>query len=212
MRDAKVAVLQKASDEDYEPLKKLLLEDYPGHLPILLEELKRAEKHSEKGKDSARLLTVCNEIINSIDRSELAIFVAKKNVPDSSDKEELKQKMKLQKEALISALSAKTKTLLDQEGTDDLERTFDLLREWVDTTSEKDFLLLHARKDLRDGNYGLAIKHLNKIINSDEMHGDLKEAIEVRKSIIESHLKWPCWGVLEEERIRCYFPSTKLSL
>ena len=218
MRAAKVSVLQKASDDDYGPLQKLLLAEYPGHLPILQEELKRAEKamgkdtQGDASKELERLLSACNEIIGSIDLSELAIYVAKKNVPKGEEAEKLKKKMKLEKEALISALAAKTKALLDQEASEDLDATFNLLREWVDTSSEKDYYLLHARKDLRDGNYGLAIKHLNKIIDSEEMHGDLKDALKMRKSIIESHLVWSCWGNLEEERIRAYFPSTKLTL
>lgn len=218
MRAAKVGVLQKVSDQDYLPLRKALLEEYPGHLPILMEELKRAEKDlakdREAGKtgDNSRLLSACNEIINSIDRSELAIFLAKKNLPKRPDADELKQKMVLEKEALVLALTAKTKALLDQLGLDDLEAAFALLREWVDTSSEKDYFLLHARMELKDGNCGLAMKHLNKIIDSDETHSDLKEALELRKKILDSRLKWSCWGQMEEERIRCYFPSAKLTL
>jgi tripeptidyl-peptidase-2 len=221
MRAAKVGVLQKLSDDDeeYDALYKSLLAEYPDHLPILLEELKRADKmlssSKEEGRSSfeSRLMDVCDKILSLIDQSKLAIFVAKKNLPEEDpDTEKLKQDMKIQKEALIKALVCKCQVLLKSDGaTTMLKDSWTNLREWVDTSSDKDYLLLHAKYEINEKNYALGIKTLNKIIDADEMHKDLKEALDLRKKIL-ADIGFKCWEIMEGERMRSYFPLNKLTL
>eukprot|EP00889_Picochlorum_renovo_P000901 jgi/Picre1/27931/NNA_000893.t1 len=89
--------------------------------------------------------------------------------------------MDAQKEALVSALGHKCRVYIDQKNSDELSKSFDLLREWVDTASDNDHLLLHARKELMEEHYGLAIKALNKLIDGEEAHKDLQEALALKQ-------------------------------
>ena len=218
---AKVAVLQKLSEdeeEEYTTLFKSLLEEKPNHLPVLKEEMKRSASalakatDAEKVKHQDRLISVCNTIIDSIDRDKLAVFVAKKTSPDGEEALIVKKDMDSQKEALVSALGHKCRVHIDQKNSDQLNASFDLLREWVDTASDNDHLLLHARKEVIEENYALAIKTLNKIIDGeDTSHKDLQEALTLKQEIL-GKLGWHCWEILEKERFRHYYPKDKLVL
>jgi hypothetical protein len=167
---------------------------------------------AEKVKHQDRLISVCNTIIDSIDRDKLAVFVAKKTSPDGEEALIVKKDMDSQKEALVSALGHKCRVHIDQKNSDQLNASFDLLREWVDTASDNDHLLLHARKEVIEENYALAIKTLNKIIDGeDTSHKDSQEALTLKQEIL-GKLGWHCWEILEKERFRHYYPKDKLVL
>ncbi|WPT13225.1 Tripeptidyl-peptidase 2 [Picochlorum sp. SENEW3] len=217
---AKVAVLQKLSEEEeeeYNSLLKSLLEEKPNHLPVLKEEMKRSASALAKATDEEkerlqeRLLSVCTTIIDSIDRDKLAVFVAKKTSPEGEEALKIKKEMETQKEALVSALGHKCRVYIDQKNSDELSKSFDLLREWVDTASDNDHLLLHARKELMEEHYGLAIKALNKLIDGEEAQKDLQEALALKQDIL-GELGWHCWEILEREKFRHYYPKEKLVL
>jgi DNA primase len=217
---AKVAVLQKLSEEEeeeYNSLLKSLLEEKPNHLPVLKEEMKRSASALAKATDEEkerlqeRLLSVCTKIIDSIDRDKLAVFVAKKTSPEGDEALKIKKEMDAQKEALVSALGHKCRVYIDQKNSDELSKSFDLLREWVDTASDNDHLLLHARKELMEEHYGLATKALNKLIDGEEAHKDLQEALALKQDIL-GKLGWNCWEILEREKFRHYYPKEKLVL
>jgi tripeptidyl-peptidase-2 len=74
LRDAKVDILKKIGNDAFEDYKDCLMKEYPTHLPILQEELKRAEK----ADDAERQRRVSDQIIRSIDTDQLAIYMGKK--------------------------------------------------------------------------------------------------------------------------------------
>lgn len=47
-----------------------------------------------------------------------------------------------------------------------------------------------------------------QIVDGDDGQKHAKEALEIRRDLFEK-LKWDCWNVLEAERLRKEFPSTK---
>ena len=173
IRDAKVAVLTKITDDtEYASLKESLLKEYPGHLPILQEEVKRAEK----ADDVARQRAAAEAIVAAIDRDQLAIYVAKKS--HEGEEEKLKQDMKMKKEALIASLTALARLDITSDvGSAKAEASWKLLTEWV-APSDKSILILSAKKEIHDGRPAMAVKSLNKIIDADDSAAkDVKEAM-----------------------------------
>ena len=173
LRDAKVGVLTKVTDDaEYASLKEALLKEYPGHLPILQEEVKRAEKVD----DVARQRAAAAAIVASIDRDQLAIYVAKKS-HDGED-EKLKQDMKMKKEALIASLTALARLDITSDvGSASADASWKLLTEWV-APGDKSILMLAAKKEVHDGRYAMAIMSLNKIVDAEDSAAkDVKEAM-----------------------------------
>jgi tripeptidyl-peptidase-2 len=179
IRDAKLKVLQDIpSDQEtkymtmYESMKK----EYPDHLPLFLEELKRAKadflKEGEPSSKDRRLraLNAIYNINGCIDKSELAIFLAKKCHEDGAEANKQKKEMEDKKGALLTALTSKFDILLRSSFDDksiekeEIDRAFVELREWVDTGVDSEYLILHAKKESFDGRYAMAIKTLNKVI------------------------------------------------
>lgn len=223
IRDAKIKVLQNIPSEqetEYFTLYDSMKQEYPDHLPLFLEELKRAKaaflKEGEPNtrERKRRALEAINNINGCIDKSELGIFLAKKCHEDSVEANKQKKEMEEKKEALITALSSKFEVLLssscDDEsiGKQEVDRAFVELREWVDTAADSEYLIFHAKKESFDGRYAMAIKSLNKIVDGDDGQKHSKEALEIRRDLFEK-LKWDCWKLLEAERLRKEFPSTK---
>lgn len=173
LRDAKVGVLTKVTDDaEYASLKEALLKECPGHLPILQEEVKRAEKVD----DVARQRAAAAAIVASIDRDQLAIYVAKKS-HDGED-EKLKQDMKMKKEALIASLTALARLDITSDvGSASADASWKLLTEWV-APGDKSILMLAAKKEVHDGRYAMAIMSLNKIVDAEDSAAkDVKEAM-----------------------------------
>jgi len=251
IRDAKVRVLQDIPSEqenEYFAMYDSMSQEYPDHLPLFLEELKRAKgaflKEGEPCTREKRLRAIeaINKINSCIDKSELAIFLAKKCHEDGVEASKQKKEMEAKKEALITALSFKLEILLrascDDTSTEKekIDRAFMELREWVDTAADSEYLILHAKKESFDGRHAMAIKSLNKvrkpffylsyvitfmkydcltygcfvrqIVDGDDAQKHAKEAHEIRRDLLQK-LKWDCWHVLEAERLRKEFPSTK---
>jgi hypothetical protein len=207
VRDAKVDVLSKVTDEEYPAFKESLLKEYPGFLPILQEEVKRAEK----ADDVARQRAAADAIVSSIDRDQLAIYVAKKT--HEGEDEKVKQDMKMKKEALIAALTTRARLDIDGDaGSAASDASWKLLTEWV-APSDKTMHMLLAKKEVHDGRYAMAIKALNKVIDGDDSAAkDVKEAMQLRQTILKERLGYDVWSIVEEEKMRRCFPSTKLTL
>ncbi len=209
LRDAKVSVLAKLTDDaEYASLKDALLAEYPGHLPVLQEEVKRAEK----AEDVPRQRAAAEAIVASIDRDQLAIYVAKKSHEGEDDK--LKQDMKTKKEALIAALTALARLdIASDVGSAASDASWKLLTEWVAPT-DKSILMLSAKKETHDGRHAKAIAALDKIIAGDDSAAkDVKEAMEMKRELLGSKgLGYGCWSLVEEEKLRKAFPQSKLVL
>ena len=208
VRDAKVGVLAKVTDDEYSSLKESLLAEYPDHLPILQEEVKRAEK----AEDIERQRAAAEAIVASIDRDSLAIYVAKKSHEGEDDR--LKQEMKTKKEALIAALTALARLDIASDASSAASDTsWRLLTEWV-APSDKSILILCAKKEIHDGRHAMAIKALDKIIEGDDSTAkDVKEAMKLRRDALgRDGLGYTCWALVAEEHLRRAFPETKLSV
>ncbi|RDX94509.1 Tripeptidyl-peptidase 2, partial [Mucuna pruriens] len=124
VRDAKIKVLggvKQDSDEECLEWKKLsasLKSEYPKHTPLLakiLEGLVSRSYMKDKFHHHEEVIDAANEVIDSIDREELAKFFALKNDPEDEEEEKIKKKMESTRDQLAEALYQKGLALTEIE-------------------------------------------------------------------------------------------------
>ncbi|XP_065869545.1 tripeptidyl-peptidase 2 isoform X2 [Euphorbia lathyris] len=128
IRDAKIKVLASLkhdNDEELSEWKKLsisLKSEYPNYTPLLakiLEGLVSESNVEDKIRHDEDIIDAANEVINSIDRDELAKFLALKNDPEDEEIEKTKKKMETTRDQLAEALYQKGLALSDIESLED---------------------------------------------------------------------------------------------
>ncbi|KAK7343691.1 hypothetical protein VNO77_12634 [Canavalia gladiata] len=124
VRDAKIKVfagLKQESDEECLEWKKLstsLKSEYPKYTPLLakiLEGLVSRSNIKDKFHHDEEVIDAANEVIDSIDREELAKFFALKNYPEDEEAEKIKKKMESTRDQLAEALYQKGLALAEIE-------------------------------------------------------------------------------------------------
>ncbi|KAL8148295.1 hypothetical protein AgCh_005606 [Apium graveolens] len=189
VRDTKIKVfasLKQGSDEEQSEWKKLsssLKSEYPKYTPLLakiLEGLLSKEIARESIHHYKEIVTSAEEVIDSINRDELARYFSLKSDPDDEGAEEIKKKMETTRDQLAEALYQKGLALLEierlKEGDktsesattegakpnarqDLFEENFKELMKWVELKNSKYGTLLVLREQ-RSGRLGTALKVL----------------------------------------------------
>lgn len=218
----------------YEDLLAELLEKYPNHLPLLREPLQRlmARKNKDKDKDKKNMaggdtdlsevyltppsllnsmLQAADRVLNSIDATELAVFLARKCPEEGEHAAERKKDMDDRKSAIIEALVAKCHALLELDEQRKLDQptvvdeTFQALQKWVDPAGEAAYAVLAAKYESRRGHHALALRALDKAINGEDGNTPSREVWEMKKDALKAlglgHLV-----IAEQARIRKAFP------
>lgn len=215
IRDAKVAQLSKlyepANRELFDRLTAEILKDYSSYMPVLREELKRADG-KEREKDLPTVIAVADRIIAQIDQDQLAAHYGVKLDPDDKAAAKVRKEMDKQKEALVDALFRKARALFDlamnanpearQAAVEDFEQAFGLLQKWVDTTGDE-YLMLHIDRLAERGQLGEALKLLNKRIADSKPD---KELFAKRIKLLD-RLGWAHWKQYEEKWLLLRFPT-----
>ncbi|KAL5139714.1 Tripeptidyl-peptidase 2 [Glycine soja] len=124
VRDAKIKVLgglKQESDEEcleWKELSASLKTEYPKYIPLLakiLEGLVSRSSIKDKVHHDEEVIDAANEVIDSIDREELAKFFALKNDPEDEEAEKIKKKMESARDQLAEALYQKGLALAEIE-------------------------------------------------------------------------------------------------
>ncbi|XVE58530.1 hypothetical protein DITRI_Ditri04bG0176600 [Diplodiscus trichospermus] len=124
VRDAKIKVfgsLKQETDEDCSEWKKLaqsLKSEYPEYTPLLvkiLESLLSRSNIGDKIHHYEEVIVAANEVVDSIDREELAKFLSLKSDPEDEDAEKNKKKMETIRDQLAEALYQKGLALAEIE-------------------------------------------------------------------------------------------------
>jgi len=184
--------------------------------------------HDEEVIDSA------NEVVDSIDREELAKFLSLKSDPEDEEPEKNKKKMEITRDQLAEALYQKGLALADIESlkgkvasslasSKDLEITrdqsqpesgvlpdlfeenFKELKKWVDLKSSKYGTLLVLR-ERRSGRLGTALKALNDIIQ-DDGEPPKKKLYELKLSLLDE-IGWSHLATYEGQWMHVRFPAS----
>ncbi|KAH1151955.1 hypothetical protein GYH30_045439 [Glycine max] len=124
VRDAKIKVLASLKQEtdeerlEWKELSALLKSEYPKYTPLLatiLEGLVSWSNIKDKIHHDEEVVGAASEVINSIDREELAKFFALKNDPEDEEAENIRKKMELTRDQLADALYQKGLALAEIE-------------------------------------------------------------------------------------------------
>ncbi|MED6182811.1 tripeptidyl-peptidase II Tpp2 [Stylosanthes scabra] len=124
VRDAKIHVLgslKQETDEErsqWEELAASLKSEYPKYTPLLakiLEGLTSRTDVKDKIDHDEKVIDAANEVIDSIDREELAKFFALKNDPEDDEAESIRKKMETTRDQLAEALYQKGLALAEIE-------------------------------------------------------------------------------------------------
>jgi tripeptidyl-peptidase-2 len=218
LRDFKVKQLEKLRGEEdralFDKLASEILAEYPNHLPVLLEKLKRADGE-DREEHLPEVVAAADAIIAEIDQEALAAHYGRKLDEDDKDAKKVRKEMDEKKAALVEALHRKAKALFDMSGAEAgrpvtdaaaderkaFEAAFAELEKWVDTTDEA-YLDLHIDRAIARGELGEALKLVNGKIADNPPSKDL---CEQRIEILEA-LGWQSWAGYEREWLLLRFP------
>ncbi|GLC44539.1 hypothetical protein PLESTB_000062200 [Pleodorina starrii] len=132
IRDAKIKVMKelKLSEPDqaelYDKLFSELRASYPGHLPLLLEHLKKMDGQEVSVRSSrsgiAAVIEAAKLVVAAVDGGALAAFLGVKAAEDTPEHRKLKAEMEERKSALVEALSRQATALLEAEELQEKEK------------------------------------------------------------------------------------------
>ncbi len=193
-----------------------VLADYPQHLPVFVQQLRRAE--ANRDEDLQAVVDAAERIIEQVDEQALAAHYGVKIDPEDALDERVRREMDEKREALIAALHMKAAALLDlaraarpdeeaeteatAEADEAFEEAFSELRRWVDTT-EGEYLALHVEREIRQGDLGEALKLLNARIAEARTERKLYE----QRIHLLKRLGWPHWAEYEGAWMLMRFPK-----
>lgn len=243
VRDAKIKLLsslKQGTEEEQSAWKELssaLKSEYPKYTPLLskiLEGVLSRSRDEDKISHYEEVINAANEVIESIDKEELAKFFSVKNDPEDDEAEKIKKKMEMSRDQLTEALYQKGMALAeietfnmknvlvdpvesskDPDGrnedvqkcddpSDSFEQNFKELRKWVDVKSSKYGLLL-VMHEKRCGRLGTALKVLNDMIQ-DDSEPPKRKLYELKISLlVESG--WPHLASYERRWMQVRFPA-----
>ncbi|XP_041002868.1 tripeptidyl-peptidase 2-like [Juglans microcarpa x Juglans regia] len=124
VRDAKIKVLsslKQDNDDEHLEWKKLsssLKCEYPKYTPLLakiLESLLSQSNVEDKICHDQEVIDAANDVIDSIDKDELAKFFSLRSDPEDEEAEKIKKKMEMTRDQLAEALYQKGLALADIE-------------------------------------------------------------------------------------------------
>ncbi|KAG8652896.1 tripeptidyl-peptidase 2 isoform X2 [Manihot esculenta] len=198
VRDAKIKVftsLKRATDEERSEWKKLsisLKSEYPNYTPLLakiLEGLLSESNIEDKIGHYEDIIRAANEVIDSIDRDELAKYFSLKSDPEDEEAEKVKKKMETTRDQLIEALYQKGLAIYDIESLEGPKAETLAVTEGtkgVDTTDKKTAPDAGGQPDLFEENF----KELQKWVDvKSSKYGTLLVIRERRRGRLGTALK-----------------------
>ncbi|KAJ6876302.1 tripeptidyl-peptidase 2-like isoform X2 [Populus alba x Populus x berolinensis] len=163
-----------------------------------------------------QVMDAADEVIDSIDKDELAKFFSLKSDPEDEETEKKKKAMETTRDELAEALYQKGLALVEieslkgkkaeTEGTKDLfEDNFKGLQKWVDAKSSK-YGTLVVLRERRRGRLGAALKALNEMMQ-DNGDPPKKKLYELKLSLLDE-IGWKHLSTYEKEWMLVRFPPS----
>ncbi|XP_024992283.1 tripeptidyl-peptidase 2 isoform X2 [Cynara cardunculus var. scolymus] len=238
VRDVKIKVLaslKQDTEDEREEWKKLSISlklEYPKYTPLLAQILEGlvSQEVEDKIHHYEEIIAAADEVVDSIDRDELARFLSVKGDPDEEEFEKTKKKMEKTRDLLVEALYQKGLALVelaslkgemavlaanlgaevvdkpDGESSPDLfEETFKEVQKWADPKSRKYGTLLMIR-ERHNGRLGTALKVVNEMIQ-EEGDPPKKQLYEERVSVLEE-IGWGHLVTYEKQWMLVRFPPS----
>ncbi|XP_050387526.1 tripeptidyl-peptidase 2, partial [Argentina anserina] len=220
VRDAKIKVLtslKQDNDEERSEWNKLstsLKSDYPQYTPLLakvLEGLLTRNNIKDKVCHDKEVIDAATEVVDSIDRDELAKFFSLRSDPEDEEAEKMKKKMEITRDQLAEALYQKGLALADilslqgdkpsatevTEGSKEADKTVDsgpgsgvLFERFEDTFKE-----LQKWVEVKSSKYGILS------VTREKHHGRLGTALKVLNDMIQESAELPKKKLYEEKLV-----------
>ncbi|XP_072983794.1 tripeptidyl-peptidase 2 isoform X2 [Typha latifolia] len=243
VRNTKIKFLlsmKRDTEEDISAWNDLIASlkvEYPKDTLLLakiLECLLSGAANHDKSSRNHEIIAAANEVIDSIDKEELAKYLSLKSDPDDEELEKIKKKMEETRNQLAEALYQKGLALADIESckvdqpveksfvavtkdldgaesismssdeTDAFEENYTELKKWVDIKSPKYCMLLVIHED-RCGRLGTALKMLNNMIQ-DESEPPKKKLYDLKIQLLDE-IGWRHVASYERQWMHVRFPS-----
>ncbi|MEW4487034.1 S8 family serine peptidase [Thalassoglobus sp. JC818] len=217
---AKLGTLSWEKDqEEIERLAERILAIDEDNLDVHVERLHLADDDDRK-KHLGTVVELADQVIDHIPQNKIRKYFDRRRTQSTSEEKETKKKWETARKHLIDAIYRKGRALAYMELPDVIEdhpiddpkqhekefdANFQLLSSWVDPTS-KDYFLLQIRYDRRRGNFGEALKILNKNFGSGQpVYFHYKK----RRDLYEL-LGWDDLRDIEQHWMWRYFPESKV--
>ncbi|KAH7557647.1 hypothetical protein JRO89_XS11G0196700 [Xanthoceras sorbifolium] len=220
VRDAKIKVLgslKQDTDEECSEWKKLaasLKSEYPKYTPLLakiLEGLLSRSSVGDKVHHNEEVIDAADEVIDSVDREELAMFFSQKSDPEDEEAEKIKKKMETTRDQLTEAIYQKGLALVELESLKQAERPSALTAtestEGVDKTGEQSTPESGGQPDLFEDNFKelrkwvdtKSSKYSTMLLIRERRHGRLGTALKVLNDMIQDDAEPPKKKLYEQK-------------
>ncbi|XP_078427505.1 tripeptidyl peptidase ii [Wolffia australiana] len=235
VRDAKIkflSSLKRESTEEKLAWKELSLSlqsEYPKHTPLLakiLDGLISQSPDEDKISHEKEIISVANNVIESIDKDDLAKYFSAKFDPEDDEAEKVKKRMEETRDQLAEALyrkglaldkidSAERTPADSSEATEEkesdsppkdlFEENFKELKKWVDINTSK-YGILSVIRERRRGRLGTALKILNSVI--EDQGEPAKRKLYDLKIELLAEIGWNHVVEYEKQWLHVRFPQS----
>ncbi|XP_047082269.1 tripeptidyl-peptidase 2-like isoform X1 [Lolium rigidum] len=225
VRDTKIKFLSsiKQENEDqksgWTELVASLKSEYPKYTPLfakILECVLQESTSDDKISHHKEVIVAADEVVDSIDKEELAKLLSLKPDPEDEESQKTKKKMEETRDQLADALYqkglalAEIESLKPDESTeasakDVFEENYKELIKWVDAKTTK-YGTLTVLRERRCGRCGTALKVLNDMIQEDSAQPK-KKLYDLKIQLIEE-IGWAHVSAYEKQWMHVRFPPS----
>ncbi|KAF0915843.1 hypothetical protein E2562_039168 [Oryza meyeriana var. granulata] len=224
VRDTKIKFLsgfnQETEDDksSWMELVTSLKSEYPRYTPLLakiLECIVQKATSDDKISHQKEVIAAADEVVDSIDKEDLAKSLSLKPDPEDEEAQKNKKKMEETRDQLADALyqkglalaeieSLKTDGSTEASAKDAFEENYKELIKWVDAKSTK-YGSLTVLRERRYGRLGNALKVLNDMIQDSEQ--PKKKLYDLKIQLIEE-IGWTHVSTYEKQWVHVRFPPS----
>uniref|UniRef100_A0ACD5Z3T0 Uncharacterized protein n=1 Tax=Avena sativa TaxID=4498 RepID=A0ACD5Z3T0_AVESA len=225
VRDTKIKFLSslKKEEEDnksaWTELVTSLKSEYPKYTPLfakILECVLQESTSNDKISHHKEVIAAADEVVDSIDKEELAKLLSLKPDPEDEESQKTKKKMEETRDQLADALYqkglalAEIESLKPDESTeasakDVFEENYKELIKWVDAKTTK-YGTLTVLRERRCGRCGTALKVINDMIQEDSEQPK-KKLYDLKLQLIEE-IGWAHVSAYEKQWMHVRFPPS----
>ncbi|RCV07666.1 hypothetical protein SETIT_1G263600v2 [Setaria italica] len=223
VRDTKIkflSSLKQETEEDKSAWSELvasLKSEYPKYTPLLAKILECVLRKANDDKigHEKEVITAADEVVDSIDKEELAKYLYLNSDPEDEEAQKFKKKLEETRDQFADALyqkglalaeieSLKSDESIEASSKDIFEENYKELIKWVDAKSAK-YGTLTVLRERRCGRPGTALKVLNDLIQNESE--PKKKLYDLKIQLIEE-MGWSHVSTYEKQWMQVRFPPT----
>ncbi len=193
----KLAVLRKAKAfDDFDKLAARILAKHKGHVPVLVEQMKRVEKPEA-------VIPAADRVLARLNGDRIAAYFGRKQEPKKRAEKKKHKRMEMLKEALTDALfhKAKAQSEMGEPAQAAFRATFKQLGTWTDTKKGR-YLELEVAHERARGRLGAALE----MLQAQMKKGPAKQQLHAQRAKLFEALGWTHWAAHERTSMALRFP------